>query len=160
MIAEMPKAKGAKEPGTGRGTTRVSEKPTSLADQGIDKNLAHRARKAATEFTVGPDSGDGRQVGARKNKRQARRSSDGASSNSVIAAWLPPAADVGEQLTLRMFNVAHRREPSPPRHISVPAYQHRGCQASHRVCFAAASAALVRSETLRAHVRQPLPRCE
>jgi hypothetical protein len=68
MMAEQPKAKGAREPGTNRGTTRVDEKPTSppsaaaspfpetlppsprpitLADAGIDKNLANRARKAA-----------------------------------------------------------------------------------------------------------------
>ena len=38
-------AKGAKEPGSKRGTTRVSEKPT-LAEQGIDKNLANNARMA------------------------------------------------------------------------------------------------------------------
>jgi hypothetical protein len=40
-------AKGAREPKTKRGTTRVAEKPASLADRGIDKNLADRARKAA-----------------------------------------------------------------------------------------------------------------
>jgi hypothetical protein len=40
-------AKGAREKGTKRGTTRVFEKPASLEDQGIDKNLADRARKAA-----------------------------------------------------------------------------------------------------------------
>ncbi len=43
-------SKGAREPGTNRGTTRVTEKPASpvtLRDAGIDKNLAHAARKAA-----------------------------------------------------------------------------------------------------------------
>jgi hypothetical protein len=40
-------AKGARERGTKRGTTRVSEKPASLRDQGVDKALAHRARKYA-----------------------------------------------------------------------------------------------------------------
>lgn len=39
-------AKGARERGTKRGTTRVSEKPASLADQGVEKGLADRARKA------------------------------------------------------------------------------------------------------------------
>lgn len=40
-------SKGAVEPGTNRGTTRVAEKPASLAEAGINKNLADRARKAA-----------------------------------------------------------------------------------------------------------------
>jgi hypothetical protein len=40
-------AKGAREPGTKRGTTRVIEKPASLAEAGIDKNLAHQARSLA-----------------------------------------------------------------------------------------------------------------
>jgi hypothetical protein len=42
-------AKGAREPGVGRRGTRVAEKPAlpTLADQGIDKNLANEARKAA-----------------------------------------------------------------------------------------------------------------
>ena len=47
LIAEQPKANGAREPHTNRGTTRVASKPASLAAQGIDKNLAHRARQAA-----------------------------------------------------------------------------------------------------------------
>lgn len=46
IMAEQPKAQGARESGTNRGTTRVSEKPASLADAGIDKNLADRARKS------------------------------------------------------------------------------------------------------------------
>jgi hypothetical protein len=41
------KAIGAREPGTARGTTRVENKPASLAEAGIDKNLAHRARTLA-----------------------------------------------------------------------------------------------------------------
>jgi DNA-binding helix-hairpin-helix protein with protein kinase domain len=41
------KATGAREPGTARGTTRVESKPASLAEAGIDKNLAHRARTYA-----------------------------------------------------------------------------------------------------------------
>lgn len=41
------KAKGAAEAGTSRGTTRVENKPASLAEAGIDKNLAHRARTYA-----------------------------------------------------------------------------------------------------------------
>ena len=41
-------AKGAREKGVGRRGTRVIEKPAlSLADRGIDKNLADRARKMA-----------------------------------------------------------------------------------------------------------------
>jgi N6-adenosine-specific RNA methylase IME4 len=40
-------AKGAREHGTRRGTTRVANGPASLAKQGIDKHLADRARKAA-----------------------------------------------------------------------------------------------------------------
>jgi len=47
MMAAQEKAKGAREPGTKRGTTRVIEKPASLAAAGIDKNLAHRARSKA-----------------------------------------------------------------------------------------------------------------
>lgn len=41
------KARGAAEKGTNRGTTRVEEKPASLSEAGIDKNLAHRARSYA-----------------------------------------------------------------------------------------------------------------
>lgn len=40
-------SKGAAEAGTARGTTRVAEKPASLGEAGIDKNLAHRARTYA-----------------------------------------------------------------------------------------------------------------
>jgi phage N-6-adenine-methyltransferase len=47
IMAEQPKAKGAREPDTNRGTTRDSCNPASLAEQGIDKNLAKRARQAA-----------------------------------------------------------------------------------------------------------------
>jgi hypothetical protein len=47
MMAEQPKATGAREPGTNRGMTRVIEKPTSYSEAGIDKNLAHRARTLA-----------------------------------------------------------------------------------------------------------------
>jgi hypothetical protein len=43
MMAAQPKAQGAREPGSNRGTTRVIEKPASLDDAGIDKNLSHRA---------------------------------------------------------------------------------------------------------------------
>jgi N6-adenosine-specific RNA methylase IME4 len=61
MMAEQPKAKGAIEPGTNRGTTWVAEKPASLASAGIDKNLAHRARTLAAmsgnDFTVFVDEG-------------------------------------------------------------------------------------------------------
>jgi len=46
LMAEQPKAPGARQPGTQRGT-RVEGKPTSLADTGIDKGLAHRARQLA-----------------------------------------------------------------------------------------------------------------
>lgn len=38
-------AKGARERGTKRGTTRAAEKPASLAEAGISKNLAHEGRK-------------------------------------------------------------------------------------------------------------------
>jgi N6-adenosine-specific RNA methylase IME4 len=41
-------AKGARDPGTQRGTTRVAEKPASLEKQGVDKDLAHRARRYAS----------------------------------------------------------------------------------------------------------------
>jgi hypothetical protein len=47
MMAAQLKSKGAIEPGTNRGTTRVMEKPASLAEAGIDKNLAHAARQLA-----------------------------------------------------------------------------------------------------------------
>jgi hypothetical protein len=47
MMAEQPKAKGAIEPGTNRGTTRDSENPASYAEAGIDKNLARQARQMA-----------------------------------------------------------------------------------------------------------------
>lgn len=47
LIAEQPKAKGAREPDTNRGRRGLRSKPASLAEQGIDKNLAHRSRKAA-----------------------------------------------------------------------------------------------------------------
>ena len=48
LIAEMPKANGAREPNTNRGTRRgIRSNPASLADQGVDKNLAKRARQAA-----------------------------------------------------------------------------------------------------------------
>jgi hypothetical protein len=40
-------AKGAREPGTKRGTTRVIGKPASLTEAGIGKNLAHQARTLA-----------------------------------------------------------------------------------------------------------------
>lgn len=40
-------ARGAREPGTQRGATRVESKPASLTEAGIDKNLAHRARTYA-----------------------------------------------------------------------------------------------------------------
>jgi len=41
------------EPGTARGTTRVGEKAAPLASQGIDKKLAHEARRGdeARRFT-------------------------------------------------------------------------------------------------------------
>jgi phage N-6-adenine-methyltransferase len=49
LMAEQPKAEGAREPGTKRGTTRVAVGPASIpfVKQGIDKHLADRARKAA-----------------------------------------------------------------------------------------------------------------
>jgi N6-adenosine-specific RNA methylase IME4 len=40
-------AKGARAPGTKRGTTRVPSEPASLAEAGIGKRLAHEARSAA-----------------------------------------------------------------------------------------------------------------
>jgi hypothetical protein len=40
-------AKGAREPGTKRGSTRVIGKPASMAEAGIGKNLAHQARTLA-----------------------------------------------------------------------------------------------------------------
>jgi hypothetical protein len=52
MMIEQPKAKGGTEPGVGRrGNAGLQETridaPITLAQAGIDKNLAHRARKAA-----------------------------------------------------------------------------------------------------------------
>jgi hypothetical protein len=47
QAATIGLAKGAAEAGTNRGTTRVENKPASLAEAGIDKNLAHRARTYA-----------------------------------------------------------------------------------------------------------------
>jgi hypothetical protein len=35
----MPKAKGAREKGTKRGTTWVAGEPASLAEQGVDKHV-------------------------------------------------------------------------------------------------------------------------
>jgi hypothetical protein len=47
MMAVQPKAKGAREPGWRRGFAKdPREAPITLAEAGIDKNLAHRARKA------------------------------------------------------------------------------------------------------------------
>src|SRR5262245_14460621 len=40
-------AKGARTPGTKRGTTRDVDQPASLAELGIDKNLAQQARSYA-----------------------------------------------------------------------------------------------------------------
>jgi hypothetical protein len=47
MRAAGKLAKGAREKGTRRGTTRGSENPASLEAQGVDKNLAKRAREDA-----------------------------------------------------------------------------------------------------------------
>jgi hypothetical protein len=47
LMAEMPKAKGAREPGTKRGTTRDKNGPASLSKRGVDKHLADDARKEA-----------------------------------------------------------------------------------------------------------------
>jgi N6-adenosine-specific RNA methylase IME4 len=47
MMQAQPKARGAIERGTKRGTTRDILKPAWLAEAGIDKNLADRARKLA-----------------------------------------------------------------------------------------------------------------
>ena len=50
LIKVMPKAKGAAQKGVGKrgvsGTPQIAE-PPSLADNGVDKNLAKRARSAA-----------------------------------------------------------------------------------------------------------------
>jgi hypothetical protein len=48
LMKEQPKAKGAREPGTKRGSTRGQKNPASFKDQGVDKNLAKAARKAAS----------------------------------------------------------------------------------------------------------------
>lgn len=48
QAATVDKAAGAREAGTARGTTRVANKPASLAEAGIEKNLAHRARTYAS----------------------------------------------------------------------------------------------------------------
>lgn len=50
LMKEMPKNEGGYGPGRGK-KSQVSEKPSflppTLAEQGIDHNLAHRARNAA-----------------------------------------------------------------------------------------------------------------
>jgi hypothetical protein len=48
-MAEMPKAEGARKEGVGRAghNAGYSETRVTLASQGIDKNLANRARKLA-----------------------------------------------------------------------------------------------------------------
>lgn len=48
QAATVGKARGAAEAGTDRGLTRVESQPASLAEAGIDKNLAHRARTYAS----------------------------------------------------------------------------------------------------------------
>lgn len=80
-------AKGARQKGTKRGTTRVAEKPASLIDQGIDKNLADRARKSAAmseekfeaqvarsvKVAVAATEGDAAIVKAAREKQQAEK---------------------------------------------------------------------------------------
>jgi N6-adenosine-specific RNA methylase IME4 len=48
MIATQPKATGARQPGTCRGTTRVVDCPASYNELGIDKHLAAEARVVAS----------------------------------------------------------------------------------------------------------------
>jgi DNA-binding helix-hairpin-helix protein with protein kinase domain len=97
QAATIGTAKGAAEAGTNRGTTRVEIKPASLAEAGIDKNLAHRARTYAavpseefeTLLTDKRQSENRRVVldpGIRRDKRVARTSADGlAAENDRLA---------------------------------------------------------------------------
>jgi N6-adenosine-specific RNA methylase IME4 len=66
-------ARGAREPGTGRGTTRGAENPASLSDQGVDKELAKRARNAFAmsepEFQAYLDKACKRAVAAAEGNR-------------------------------------------------------------------------------------------
>jgi N6-adenosine-specific RNA methylase IME4 len=80
-------AKGAREKGTKRGTTRVAKKPASLDEQGISKALADRARKAAkmpadeferqlaktVQVTVAATEGDREVVRAARAEQQAKK---------------------------------------------------------------------------------------
>jgi len=94
MIAAQgeSKAKGAREKGTKRGTTRVSGKPASLAETGIDKNLAHRARWLArlTDEQFKEAVEDAQERGARLGLRVRRRPTRSSPAPQVEDVPLPP----------------------------------------------------------------------
>jgi hypothetical protein len=95
MMAVQPKAKGAKEPGTKRGTTRDSEKPASLAEAGIDKNLAQRGRVAAAKSEKDFEDDVKKQREAVVSKRKPRKSREERRKEheAAIAAGRARAAD-------------------------------------------------------------------
>jgi hypothetical protein len=74
-------ARGAAEPGTNRGTTRGEKNPASLAEVGIDKNLAKRARALAAvpeqkfeeRWAKSGAAMTGASLSTRRTRRQRRR---------------------------------------------------------------------------------------
>jgi hypothetical protein len=91
-------AQGAREPGTKRGTTRVIEKPASLAEAGIGKNLAHQARTLAKMAKPAFDQAvqDKRQAVVRKTPPPARLPAEPkrATHLDLVELWMNlPAAE-------------------------------------------------------------------
>lgn len=100
-------AKGARERGTKRGTTRVVEKPASLAKQGIDKNLADQARKLAAmpedrfeaetaqavEIAVAAALGNKEVVRAARTERHRKRTKQRAKRERELSAKIAQLPD-------------------------------------------------------------------
>jgi N6-adenosine-specific RNA methylase IME4 len=105
-------AKGARQRGTKRGTTRGNETPASLAAEGVDKDLAKRARAAAA---MSPDQFEERVA---KAKRQAIAAVEGDAS-VITEARADRNKAKGEKRAAREIALAGKQRALPNKKYGV-----------------------------------------
>jgi hypothetical protein len=122
IMEAQPKAKGAREPGTNRGSTRGVETPASLTEIGIDKDLAKKARKLSKMSNKEFDDAISNVRKPEPKRKKSKSPGVAAKHNRIVELFdqgvprpdIAAEVGVGERMVGRVLEVEEARRENEP----------------------------------------------